>query len=121
MGTLALGNHRTASIQAPKAYLSSLASWRHEGGSLAPKTLIQILVSKMSRSTKSHPGQPREEHRRDRWDQTPQTERADDPCPTIGSGPARAACATCLDTETRHHRKARVGHSCPARPRPSSS
>src|SRR5687768_14641477 len=61
MARAALEEIRAAGLQAPKAHLPSLPSWRREGGPQAPEPSAQVLVGQVPGRSQGDPGQPREE------------------------------------------------------------
>src|SRR5450631_994159 len=109
MGTVAVGNHRAAGVQAPKAHLSSLTTWRCQDGPPTTETFDEILVRQVPCSTPSHAGQSRQENSRSRWSESTQSKTKDDTCQSTQAHPQSKTSQKGLDTQTWNTGKARFG------------
>src|SRR5262245_3681662 len=94
----ALGTHRAAGVQAPKADLSSLAPWRCQDGSLAPATRDDILGSQVPCRPQGDTGQSGQENGWGGWRQVPDAAATAPSCSKSGSSPQSNARATSLDS-----------------------
>src|SRR6266508_993299 len=111
-----LENDPAARLQAPEAYLPSLATWRYQDSPPTPATLDEVLVREVSRGPSGDAGQPRQADGRHRRRELAHPARAAGPGRDLAPHAQGAPRPPGLDTQARLGRAAPAGHPDDAGP-----